>query len=193
MRAELSREARGDGLLKKDPNMPAVAGTRPLDSGRYIQALARFKKCGGILFPGRFVKICCEKEAGLIKQHRIDSCHERSAALVLSAKVPADHVISDRIKAAMRTLRTFNSRLFANSRNPFIRACRRITGTACPAIFKTPRVHVIAASQQGAEQCDLRLRGRAVIDRIYLFHGRASSMVSARFSPLLLLATTIRL
>jgi hypothetical protein len=63
------------------------------------------------------------------------------------------------------TLRAFDARLLADASDPLVGTGWRVTSPARFAALESPRVDVVAASEERTEQGDLRFRRRSLIDR----------------------------
>jgi len=74
--AELTSRARLDRLRKENPDMGTVTGTGPFEGDGHPFRLAGFHHRHGVSRPAFLVEIGSQKPAGLIRQHRIDTCDE---------------------------------------------------------------------------------------------------------------------
>ena len=118
VRTEPACQRGRDGLLEEQPDVPAVAGARSLQSGRQVHAAARFQDGSCIFLPMRLVEIGGQEEAGLVLKHRIDA-HDEIAAVVISAReMPANHFVGDGKEAAMRAVGALDLGLLAQAREP---------------------------------------------------------------------------
>ena len=145
--------------MEKEPDVPAVARSGPLQRGRHVYLAACFQKRGCILLPRCFVKIGGQEETGFIPKHRIDTYHEFPGLVVLAAEMPPNHVVGYGKKTLMRTFGTFDSRFLANSPDPLIAASRRIAGPASFSAFETARIDIFAPAKQRTEQGDFGFGG----------------------------------
>ena len=126
-----------------------------------------FPQIGGLGSSGlsqRFA-IDGEEEAGLVMKQRVDTGHEGLSLGVTTGQVPANDVVRDRKEPTVRTFSAFDARLFAHATDPLVGACGGVARPARFAALESPRVHVVAASEERPEKSDLRLRRRCLIDR----------------------------
>jgi hypothetical protein len=164
IRSEFASKRSWNGLAKEQPGVAAVAGARPLQSGREIHRTTGFDKCRCILPPCCFVEIRGNEETRLVQQHRVNADGEIPAVAILSGKMTANHFIRNRQKPAMRALRAFDSRLFTHSLNPFIGACGSITGFPSLPALKAAWINIIATAEERSVQRDLVFRGRMTMN-----------------------------
>ena len=124
VRPQLPRQGGRKGFFEEEPKVPAVARARSLQGSRQILLVAGFQKRDGIVLPCSFVKVGGQEETRFVPQHRVNA-HDETAALAVSArKMPADYLVSDGKKTLVGTFGTFDSRFFADSRNPLIATSR---------------------------------------------------------------------
>ena len=97
--------------------------------------------------------------------------------VVLTAEMPANHVVGYRKKALVRAFGTFDSRFFADSLDPLITASRRIASPACSTTLEAARVDIFSSAKQGTEEGDFGLGGRALIHASLLQGGQAVGYV----------------
>jgi hypothetical protein len=135
-----------------------VARARSLQSCRQILLAAGFQKCAGIVLPRCFVEIRGQEETGFVQQHRINAHDETTALIVPTREMPAEHLISYGKKTRVGAFGTFDSRFFADSRDPLIGARRRIAGPASLSAFETARIDIFASVKQ---------RGRAATKTVF--------------------------
>ena len=104
-----------------------MTGPGPLQCGRNGKSTTGFHKCPAVLAPAFLVKIDGEEETGLVLKHGINASNEPFAGVIKSREMPADHLVGQRQKLSKLALRALNSRLLADTTNPFIAAGRRVT------------------------------------------------------------------
>ena len=124
-----------------------------------------FKKCRGILAPAALVEIDSQEKAGLVLKQRVDAGDERLSLGVATRQVPANDVVCDRKEPTVGTFSAFDARLLAEASNPLVGTCGRVPRPASRAALESPRVHVVAASEERPKKGDLHLRRRCLIDR----------------------------
>ena len=144
-----------DWTCEEDPHVPAVAGTRSLESPWNPQAPARRQEGAGIGAPPVFVEVDREEEARFVEQHRIDAGDKPLAVVVLTGQVPAQHGLGYRKKAAVRTFRTLHSRFLADAANPFVVARGRVARLTGLRVFPPAGEDVIATPKERTKQDDL--------------------------------------
>ena len=81
-------------------------------------------------------------------------------------KMPADHFVGDLKEAAIRAVRAFDLRLFADATNPFIGAGRRVAGLPGFPTLETAGINILPSPEQRSKQLDLGRRRRMVCDRV---------------------------
>jgi hypothetical protein len=170
VRTEAAGERRRYRLLEEEPQMRAQAGARALESRRNLQTPAAFEAGCRVLPPAALVEIDGQEPAGLVRQQRIDTGHERLSAGIRAREVPADDLVGQRQKSAVRAVGAFDARLLANAADPFVRARGRIAVLAGPAALEAARIDVLAAAEQRAEQPDIGLHWRVAIDGWFRVH-----------------------
>ena len=144
--------------------MPAVAGARPLQRHRHFEPATRLDERARIRLPAFPVEIHREKKASLVQQHRINAHDEVAALPVLPRKMPANHFIGDRKKAAIRTLGAFDLRFFAYAAHPFVRTRGGVTRFPGRATLEPARINILPPAKQRSEQADLICGRRTVSD-----------------------------
>ena len=100
-----------------------------------------------------------QEEARLVQQHRIYAGDKALSSVVMAGEVPPNDVVSYREEAPTWTLCTPDARFLADALYPFVPAGRRVTHLPSFPTFESPRIYVLSASEEGAEQRDLCLRG----------------------------------
>ncbi len=163
-RTELPREGRRNRLLEEEPDVPATSRSRPLRRCRQVARAAGVDERRHVLLPPVLVEVDSQEEAGLVPQHRVDTCHEGVAGVVVARQVPPDDVVGDGKEAPVGTVATLDTRLLADPANPLVRTGRGIAGLARPAALEPARVDVLPASEQRTEQSDLLARRRLLAD-----------------------------
>jgi hypothetical protein len=73
--------------------------------------------------------------------------------------MPADYLVSYWKKTLVGTFGTFDSRFFADSRDPFVGARWRIASPACFSAFEAEWVDIFAPAKQRTEQGDFGFGG----------------------------------
>jgi hypothetical protein len=154
MSAQFPCQPGRNGLLEKQPDVPSISRSRSFENRGQIHPPARFKECCDILTPSSFVEIGGKEKTGFVQQHGIDARDEIAAARVPAREVPTNNVVCYRQKATMRTLGAFDSRLLANSPDPFIGTSRRIARPACFPAFKPSRIYIVSAPKKPPKQGD---------------------------------------
>src|SRR5258708_40281675 len=86
--------------------------------------------------------------------------------------MPADHLVSYLQKAAIGTIRAFDSWLFTDAANPFIGAGRRITGFPGFSALETPGIYILSAPKKRSKQLYLGGGRRIVWDGEVLWSRR---------------------
>jgi len=79
--------------------------------------------------------------------------------------MPADHFIRDLKEAAIGTIRAFDSQLFADAANPFIRASGSVAGFAGLPTLETAGINILPAPEKRSKQLYLGCWWRTVRDR----------------------------
>jgi hypothetical protein len=90
---------------------------------------------------------------------------ETEAPIVSPRKVPTNHFISNLKKAAVWTIGAFDSRLFTDPTNPFIGACRRITGFPGLLALETAGINILPAPEKRSKQFYLGSGRGMICDR----------------------------
>ncbi len=147
MRTQFARQARRDGFLEEEPNMSAAAGTRAFECHGHIHAPARLNERACVLLPMLAVKISREEKTGFVQQHGINAHDKIAAQFVAPGKMPANHLIGDRKKAAIGTIGAFDSRFLTDTWNPFIAASRRVTGFPGFAALEPSGINIFPAAK----------------------------------------------
>ena len=94
---------------------PLPERDRSKAAGRSMRRhVSRKARC--ILLPMRLVEIGGQEEAGLVPQHRVDAHDEIAAVVILAGKMPANHVVGDGQKTAVRAIGAFDPGLLAHAR-----------------------------------------------------------------------------
>lgn len=102
--------------------------------------------------------------AALVQAQGIDASHERLAVLILAREVLANDVVGDRQEAPVLALGALDFRLLADAADPLVRACRRVARLAGLATLEAARVDVFAAAKQRAEEANLDLGRRLLVN-----------------------------
>src|SRR5260370_38156538 len=87
--------------------------------------------------------------------------------------MPADHLVRYLQKAAIGTIRAFDSWLFTHAANPFIGAGWRITGFPGFSAMETSGIYILSASKKRSKQLYLGGGRRMVWDGDVLWCRRA--------------------
>src|SRR5271170_850285 len=127
--------------------MPTIARTGSFQIGGQIHGAACFQKRLRILLPAFLIKISGQKKASLIQKHRVNAHDEIPAILVLTDKMPANHIVGDWQKTAVWALGTFDLRLLTQALDPFIGAGRCIARSAGLTAFETTRIDIVPAAK----------------------------------------------
>jgi hypothetical protein len=155
----------GHGLLKEQPDVASVAGTRTLQKCRYVQAAACLQDGCGVSLPIGLVEIGGQEKAAFILQHRIHADDEIAAGRILSRQVPADDVVRDRQEVTVLAIGTLDAWLVAEANSPLVDARRLVTGLAALAALEAPRIDVLTSTKQGTKQSDLGFRRGLTMDK----------------------------
>src|SRR6266540_351292 len=75
------------------------------------------------------------------------------------------NVVSDRKEPTVGTFGAFDAGLLAHASDPLVGTGGRVPRPACFAALESPRVHVVATSEERTKERDLVLRRRCSIDR----------------------------
>src|SRR5712671_2580359 len=135
--------------------MSATPRPRSLQHGRDAHVTAGPQKRRSVLAPTFLVEIDGEEKARFVQKHRVNACDKRLASLIDSGQVTPNHIIGHWKTTAVLTLRAFDSRLFADTTNPFIAAGGRVTRPPGFPAFEPPRINVLSPTEQRAEESDL--------------------------------------
>src|SRR5882724_1297015 len=152
MRTEFASQSCGNGFFKKNPNMAAIARSGAFQRGGHIKPPARFEEGCRIPLPVFIVEIHRHKETSFVLQHGIDTHDKIEATVITPRKMPADHVVSDRKKAPIGTVRAFDSRLLTDTTNPFIRAGGRITGFPGLSALEAAGINILSPAKERSKQ-----------------------------------------
>ena len=140
--------------------MPALAGARAFQRGGDFKPAAGLHHRPYVVLPAVLVEVHGEEMAAFVGKHRIDPGDEFLARLVLAREVPADHLVGHRQEGAVRAVAALDPRLFTDAADPLVAAGRGVAGAAGLLAFEAPRVDILAAFEQRAEERDL-IDGRA--------------------------------
>jgi len=166
MRTQLACQTRWNGLFEEQPDVAAVARTRPFQGGWQVPLAAGLEECVGVLLPVLLVEIDRQEVTGLVPKHGVDTHHEIPSWLNLSGKMPPDNLIRYRKKAARGTIGALDSWLLAHPSNPLVRARWRIAGFSRLAALEPDRINICSSPEQRSKQSDLSGRGRILIDHL---------------------------
>jgi hypothetical protein len=72
--------------------------------------------------------------------------------------VPPDYIIGDVQEPAVRAICALDSRFLADAGDPFVPACRSISGFSCSPAFEAARIDVVASPEERAKKRDLGVR-----------------------------------
>jgi hypothetical protein len=144
--------------------MATIAGTRALQRSGHIEAAASFEERGHVPLPIFIVEVHRQKETGFVLHHCVGAHDKLMAAGVTTRKMPADHLVSDREKAAIGAIRAFDARLFADTRDPLICTGWRVASLSRLSAFETSGIDIIPAPEKRSKQFDLGGRRRLVCD-----------------------------
>lgn len=103
----------------------------------------------------------------LVKAFRSRMPHNgfRNVKAALELAVPTYDIVGERKESTIGTLSAFDARLLADASDPLVGTGGRVAGFAGLAALESPRVHVVAASEERSKEGDLCLRRRCLIDR----------------------------
>ena len=163
-RPQTPRDARRNGLLEEYPDMPAVAGARTFQrggNGAFTAGVEIGQSIGG---PRPTVEIHRDEVAGLVKEHWVDTHHERLALIVDARQVPANLVVGYGEESAVGALGALDARLAANAGHPFVGTRRRVARPARRTAFEPSRIDILAPSEESTKQSNLAIRRRSAID-----------------------------
>jgi hypothetical protein len=82
--------------------------------------------------------------------------------------VPPDHFIRDGEEATVRTLRAFDTRLFADAPYPLVGARGGVAGLSRLAALEPTRVYIVASPKERPKQRDLALGRAELIDETHV-------------------------
>lgn len=124
--------------------------------------------------PVGVVEIDCQKATGIICQQGIDANRMSAGKMVI------DDLVGQRYEEPVSAIRAFDAGFLADTRAPFVGACRRVARLAC---FTLPsdRVGIDAALKQATEQDDLLIRAQA--RRLRLRRGNWLGQRRSRIDP----------
>ena len=125
-----------------------------------------------MVVPAWFIQLKSQEKAGLIEQHGIDAHDKLCAVAVRAGQMATNHGVRDRKESLVMTPGAFDPRLLTDALKPFIGTGRRKSGFARLVVDVAARIDVLAASEEIAEESDLRFGRGAVMDRQALFHIR---------------------
>jgi hypothetical protein len=148
VRTELARQTGRNGLFKEKPDMATIPRPRAFQHSGHIKLAAGFEERRRILLPVFLIEIRRQKETSFVLQHSIDTHDKIEAPIIAPRKMPADYLVSDRQKATIKTIRAFDSRLFADAANPLIRAGRRITGPPGIPALEAAGINILPAPEK---------------------------------------------
>ena len=132
VRAELARQRGRNRLLEEEPDVPAIARTRTLESRRQIQTTTGFEERSRVLLPLRLIQIGRQEEAGLIPEHRVNAHDEVAPGVVMAGKMPAYHLIRHGQEMLIRASGAFDPGLLAQAPRS-IRCHTRVHIPTCPS------------------------------------------------------------
>ena len=168
----------GDIRVQKEPEMRPLARPRTLkrnwksnlsdglDDHRYIPA------------PRTFIEVQRRKTHGLVFLHRIRAHHERLAVRVTSSQMRPHNLIRDRRELAIPALTAFHMRQSADAAFPLVRALRGIAASSALGVLEPPRIDILPTEEQLAEERDLLLIGRTVVDAFSHDSGRSTAILA---------------
>jgi len=84
--------------------------------------------------------------------------------LYMTGEMPPDRLVCHSAEPLVPTIAALYARLFADPLHPFVRACRLIACLATLSALKAAWIDVRATTKESAEQSDLHLRRRAMVD-----------------------------
>jgi len=141
----------------------------------HLHQSARIQKCAGIVLPTCLIEVRRQEETGFVYQHRVNASYELMTRAVLAGQVPTNSLVIQRKQMAVRTVCAFDSRLFADTPNPFLAASRRIPRVTCFATYKAASINIRASAKQRTEQRNLFVSGGTIVDHACRFHSLYNS------------------
>jgi hypothetical protein len=164
VRPEPSGQGRWNRFVEEQPDVPPSSRTRALQRRGESHGRARVEVGDSVLLPLFLVEIDGQKKTGIIAEERIDSGDEIFSVVIRAGEMPPDDFIRELEESAVRAVSTFDPRLLADAADPFIGAGWRVAGFPALSAFEAPGIEIVTAAKQGAEEADLGLGGRAVVD-----------------------------
>ena len=129
--------------------MCAATRTGTLDGIGNTDTPAGLGKRQNIFLPTRFVEICGEKPACLVREHGIDADNMASLEMI------QDHVGGYRQKGLVGALATSHLGFFAYTANLFIGAGRRVAFLAGLLVLPQLGIDIISASEETKKKGNL--------------------------------------
>jgi hypothetical protein len=105
--------------------------------------------------PAFLIEVGRKEEACLIQKHGVDSRDERLAGLIRTGQVPSDYFVSQWQELLILALRALDSRLLADTSNPFITTGGRVSRFAGFPTFESPRINFFPSTEERTEEPDL--------------------------------------
>ena len=161
LRARLAETA----LLKEEPDVAAVPGTRPLQGSRQGEPAACVEESAGVFLPVLLVEIGRQEMTRLVLKHRINAHDEIPALTISSGKMPSNDFIGDWNKTPVWAIGTPDSRLLTDASNPFVCASWRITGLSSSLALEPDGKNIRSPAKQRPEQLYLSLGRRILGDQ----------------------------
>ena len=152
--AKPARLSAGNGLGKKQPNMRALTGARPLQCERDTVCAADVRDGASAVLPVGVVEVQRQQIAGLVRQHRVQA-DDVAPLRVPPGQVTVDGCVVQRAQHAVRTFGAGNAPFFAQAGPPFIRANGTVTALLCLFAVPAQGVNIGAAAKQGTKETDL--------------------------------------
>lgn len=122
--AEVSGKPGWSRLFEEQPNVSAVARPGTLQGTRKRVVVTYPQDRLSITTPVVPVEIHCQKSAGFVQEHRINTHDEGAPSFIHSGEMAPDDFISDGQQFTVGTRRTLNTGFFTEPANPLVRTGR---------------------------------------------------------------------
>ena len=152
--AKPARLSEGNGLGKKQPNMRALTGARPLQRERDAVCAADIRDGAGAVLPVGVVEVQRQQIAGLVRQHRVQA-DDIAPLRVPPGQVTVDCCVVQRAQHAVGTFGARHTSFLTQAGLPFVGADRAVATFL--RLFAVPAqgVNIGAAAKQGTKETDL--------------------------------------
>ena len=164
--SQSSRGCGGNRLLEEQPDVSATAGAGSLQYGLNAKCATRFHECPTVLAPALLIEVSHKEEAGFIQKHGVDARDERLAGLIRTGQVPSDYFVRQWQELLILALRTLDSRLLADTSNPFIATGGRVTRFAGFSTFESPWINFVPPTEEGPEEPDFGISRGVLMNEV---------------------------